>query len=344
MADSSSRYKKDGPPPRPKTPSRSAERGLLPDQRNFGRRVEKPDSLTEGQRSGFESMVIDDLGMGTGVEGMAKEPSDESTSPGGIDEKKTIIQAGPENPSLSFGHDRKLPFQAPYSQADVVSPGQKVEIKSQEVVAKLKDARLVLVHSPDSKQAATYRVLGHRLINSAKARIIIVSSAEDGDGKTTCAVNLAMALSECNRARVLLIEGNLRRPSMANLLGMKPPVCFAEQLVSHRENPRLPWVLAQIPSVWLHVAAVDPTRFVRPQIMDGTALEQGILQLRSTGYEYVVIDTPSVLGSADVNLIQDCTDGVLLTVWAGKSTSSALRKAAARLMPGKVLGIAMLEV
>src|SRR4051812_33115113 len=67
------------------------------------------------------------------------------------------------------------------------------------------DHRLILLRDPDSARAASFRVLRHRLEQRGNPRTIAVTSAEEGEGKTTCAANLAMALGECERARVLLV-------------------------------------------------------------------------------------------------------------------------------------------
>ncbi|HEU5058503.1 MAG TPA: hypothetical protein VFU21_18350, partial [Kofleriaceae bacterium] len=88
------------------------------------------------------------------------------------------------------------------------------------------DRRLVLVRDSDSPRAAAFRVLRHHLLEHGQPKVVAVSSARDREGKTTTAVNLALALAECGRARVLLIDGNLRRPELAGLFRFVPPWCF----------------------------------------------------------------------------------------------------------------------
>src|SRR5438477_583444 len=87
------------------------------------------------------------------------------------------------------------------------------------------DERLILVRDPDSARAASFRVLRHRLQEKGDPRVIAVTSAGPREGKTTCAVNLALALGECGRAKVLLIEANLWTPALAPLFGFMPPEC-----------------------------------------------------------------------------------------------------------------------
>ncbi|HXU69441.1 MAG TPA: CpsD/CapB family tyrosine-protein kinase [Polyangia bacterium] len=205
------------------------------------------------------------------------------------------------------------------------------------------DARLVMVRQPDSPQAASYRVLRHRLQERGDPRIIAVTSAGPKEGKTTCAVNLALALGECGRARVLLVEANLRSPSLAPLFGFMPPQCFSVQMQKHREKPADGWSVVEVFSEYLHVLAVEPSDRGRP-LLDGPAFANAIEALSQAGYEYIVLDTPPVLGTADVNLIEDSADGVLLTAWARTTPSQKLRQAIDQLVPSKVLGVTLLDV
>jgi Mrp family chromosome partitioning ATPase len=204
------------------------------------------------------------------------------------------------------------------------------------------DRRLVLVRDSDSVRAAAFRVLRHHILERGQPKVVAVSSANDREGKTTCAVNLALAMAECGRGRVLLVDGNLRRPELAGVFRFVPPWCFAEQLQVHREQPLLPWGVVEVRSMWLHVAAVNPRRDpgkVRDAPSFGIALER----LRLGPYDHIVIDCPTVLGGADVNLIQDAADGVLLVARKRATTVRDIRRAVEQLTPAKVLGTALLE-
>src|SRR5262249_4608672 len=166
------------------------------------------------------------------------------------------------------------------------------------------DPRLLMVGAPDSAAAASFRVLRHRLAERTGVKVILVTSPRAGEGKTTCAVNLALALGEAGRARVLLLEANLRCPSVARLLGFQPRMCIPGQLEIHKRDALAPWVAVECGIPWLHTIAVAPEAQSRP-LLDGPGLSQCIDGLRRAGYDYVVIDSPSILGSADVNLIEE---------------------------------------
>ena len=204
------------------------------------------------------------------------------------------------------------------------------------------DPRLILVREPDSVRAATFRVMRHRVAERGDPRVIAVTGPGARDGKTTTAANLALALSEFGRARVLLLEANLRAPQIAVLFGFLPPECFSVQLQRHRERPMDPWSIVEAFSPALHVLAVKPGETNRP-LLDAPAFAIAIDALLRVGYDYIVIDTPAVLGSADVNLIEDYVDAIILTARSGRTLGRSLRAAVEQLSPRKLLGIMLLD-
>src|SRR5258708_5427637 len=111
------------------------------------------------------------------------------------------------------------------------------------------DARCVLLRSPTSPQARKYRLLRHRLHGNSDPRVIVVSSAGPAEGKTTCAINLALAIAEDTMARVLLVEANPLRPSFAEVFALKSPSSLNM------------WTLSAVSGTWpVAVANVAATR------------------------------------------------------------------------------------
>jgi Mrp family chromosome partitioning ATPase len=223
--------------------------------------------------------------------------------------------------------------------ADPTSSSQRVRVHQLAAPEPI-DPRLFMLRAPDSPAAAAFRVLRHRLAERA-ARVLVVTSAVRGEGKSLCALNLALALGEAGRARVLLIEANFRRPVLATLLGFRPPVCFSEQLDAHHTYPMQPWSVVENVTPTLHTMAMAPDVAARP-FVDGPALTQCLEQLREASYDYILLDCAAVLGAADVNLVADAVDGVLLTTWAGRSRARDLRAAVTQLGSEKLVGVAVL--
>lgn len=204
------------------------------------------------------------------------------------------------------------------------------------------DPRLILLTAPESVSAASFRVLRHRLEERGKPRILAITSAKSGEGKTTLAANLALALGEYGRARVLLVEANLRTPVLAALFGFAPPEGFVAQLERHKRSPLEPWWVVEVESS-LHVLAAHPKSDGDGRsLLDAPAFGLVMEAISRAGYDYIVLDTPPVLGSADVNLVQDWADGVLLSAWARRTSSRAIRQCLDQLAPAKIVGLALL--
>jgi Mrp family chromosome partitioning ATPase len=78
-------------------------------------------------------------------------------------------------------------------------------------------------------------------------------------------------------------------------------------------------------------------------LLDTVAFAGAMEALRRSAYDHVVVDTPAVLGSAEVNIVSDSVDGVLLTTWSGRSRARELRETIAQLTARKILGVIHIE-
>jgi Mrp family chromosome partitioning ATPase len=260
-----------------------------------------------------------------------------------VDNPLASLKAEPA--SLLFGKPTvelmPVPGGLPVVAKSMAQPPQ-IDLTQHHLPDERPDGRLTLVIDPDSDRAAQFRVLRHHLLEVGRPQCVVVSSPNRGEGKTTAALNLALALAECGRARVLLAETHVHRPALAQILRFVPPWCFAEQLATHRGQPMMPWSLVDIPSMWLHVAAINP-RIDKSQLLDGPAFAIAMERLRAANYDHIIIDAPPVLGSADVNLLADAADTVLLAVSARKTTARDLRRAIDQLGASKVVGTVLME-
>ena len=202
------------------------------------------------------------------------------------------------------------------------------------------DRRLVMLHNPGSAQARSYRLLQHQLFAQGDPHVIAVTSAGPGEGKTTCAANLALALSEAALARVLLVDANLPRPGIAGLFCFEPSDSFMIKLL-RSEDSAPPFGVASIGGIGLQLAALQ-LGATQGKRLDRVLFAEAIRGLRSA-YDYIVIDAASVLESADANSVSQCADGVVLAVRAGKSRKSSVVRALRQLEPARVVGSVLLD-
>jgi len=203
------------------------------------------------------------------------------------------------------------------------------------------DPRAAILRNPLSARAASFRVLRHRLAERGDPKVILVTSALDGEGKTTCALNLALALAESGRHRVLLLEANTRRPALASLLGFAPPACFLEQLTQRRTDPARSWKVAQLPTHDLDVLAAQARSEPRAP-MHGPTLIAALASLRAA-YDYTVVDTSSIITGLDVPVAEDAADGLVLTARTRQTRGRDLKIALGRVGVARVLGVALID-
>ena len=157
-------------------------------------------------------------------------------------------------------------------------PDTRVSMECIELGSKL-DPRLTLLAAPESAQAKAFRILRHRLAKRADPRLIAVTSAERGEGKTTCAVNLALALAEETLTRVLLFEANVRQPALARLFGFEPRECLSSQM-ARLHGPTRGYHIAAVAGTRLCVAAMSPD-LAKGARLDRFLLSVALSELRS---------------------------------------------------------------
>lgn len=204
------------------------------------------------------------------------------------------------------------------------------------------DSHLVCFLKPDSFEADQYRMLRYaveRACPSEGSRVIAVTSAMSGEGKTLTSVNLAGTIAKTGQARVLIIDADLRRPAVARVLG-RAHVHRGWGLVDAILDRRLS--LEQI--AWnLEPYNVSVVTARRPQsdtyeLLSCDRFGDLVREARQR-YDYIVIDTPPVLPAADSRLLGKWIDGYMVVVAADKTPRKLLEETFALLGPDKILGI-----
>lgn len=178
------------------------------------------------------------------------------------------------------------------------------------------------LHAPLSVEAETYRTIRASLLVTAEnldAKVIMISSPEPGDGKTTLASNLSVALAQSGN-RVLLIDGDLRRPTVHRMFRIAQDDGLSEVLSG---NVSLQDVIR--PSVVDHLSIVTTGKPPGnpAEILSSPRLQQVIEEARKQ-FDYILVDAPPMLAVSDPCVIARHTDGVLLVVRLNKNTRTAL--------------------
>jgi capsular exopolysaccharide synthesis family protein len=203
------------------------------------------------------------------------------------------------------------------------------------------DSHLVSLVAPAGLEAEQYRALRHLVEQRHKAgdlSVIAVSSPGVGDGKTTTAINLAGALAQASDAAVLLVEADLRRPSIGPLLGFEDS--RSAGLVDAILDPRM--ALADIvhprPPYNLNVVLAGQAPASPYEVLQSPRLG-ALLEEARQQYDYIVLDTPPLAPVQDARVVARWVDGIVLVVAADHTPRALLEAALDTLEPGKVLGL-----
>jgi succinoglycan biosynthesis transport protein ExoP len=171
------------------------------------------------------------------------------------------------------------------------------------------------------------------LCRRREARCVAVTSAGPGEGKSTLAVGLAAAMAQDRSQRILLIEADLRRPSLARMLGLAPAKGLGDWLGGQADY--LPVRRVEPAGFFLLVAG--QTALEQPETLGSTRMG-AFLGAARTLFDFVLLDAMPLLPVADAVLIQDLVDGFVCVVRARKTPRAALLAALDRLHPDRVLG------
>src|SRR3984885_11952710 len=162
------------------------------------------------------------------------------------------------------------------------------------------------------------------LLSTAKhpPKTLLVTSAKGGEGKTTVAANLAVSLAQLGE-KVLLIDADLRRPSLHNFFGI-PNTCGLVNFLTG--NPDWQSLLSHSAPVGLSVLPSGP---IPPNPADLLSSEYmpALIREASKEYKFIVLDSPPLLNLADSRILATLVDGVILVVGGGITPRELVHRA-----------------
>lgn len=167
-------------------------------------------------------------------------------------------------------------------------------------------------------------------------RSIMVTSAVPGDGKTLTAVNLALVLAESYRYNVLLVDADLRRPSIPNIVDLGHGTGLSEALRAATEQklalapitPRLTLLPAGQPIANSIEALTSPRM-------------REILDEAIARYDWVILDAPPVGLTTDARLLTQMVGGTLFVIHAGQTQHADIQRAIDLLGREQILGVVL---
>ncbi len=225
-----------------------------------------------------------------------------------------------------------LPFEgASMPAARVKSPGWFARLFGAEIDKRLEapndvNKRRIALLQPDSYVAEQYRSLRGRLDSLASQRplkTVAVISANAGEGKSTCAVNLAVVSAMGVGRSVLLVDCDLRRPKIHTTLGISPQLGVAEILLN---KATLDEAILKPDGVNLDVLSVRSVPPNPSELLASPEMRQ-LIEEAASRYDRVILDTPACLGLPDAKTISELCDGLVMVVRAGITAEEEVRAA-----------------
>ncbi|MFC3792998.1 GumC family protein [Sphingobium agri] len=181
----------------------------------------------------------------------------------------------------------------------------------------------------DKPAAETYVPIASSLLLASSAGLpksILVSSAQEGEGKSSTVHALALALAKLDR-KVLVIDADMRRPRQHGLFGITPDRGLSE-VMTGQAKPEDVTVQSGIPGVSLLPSGAIPPN--PAELLSTSALDVLLANVQG-GYDTVLIDAPPILGVPDTSLLAAKAEAAVLIVEWGRNHHGGLRVAVDRL-------------
>ncbi len=198
-------------------------------------------------------------------------------------------------------------------------------------------SELVCVTDEESLAAEKFRFLSVRLRHLQQKhplKRVLITSAMAEEGKSLVAANLACALARKQQQKVLLVEGDLRRPSLAKKFGLGKIPGLSELL---QGKPDTAMNIHQLESLgfWILPAGSPPRDAL--ELMQSGKLS-ALMDNLGAWFDWIVIDSPPVLPLGDTSVWMRLADGILFVTRPGKTTKRQLQRGLEAVEQPKVIG------
>ena len=249
--------------------------------------------------------------------------------------KTAPVGAGPALPLIAAGPTAGESAEAPLSRPVVSGPPDETFNR----IASIYEGKTVVEAEIAPQSREQYRRLAaslHHAQATHGTKVVMVTSALVGEGKTLTASNVALTLSQSYQKQVLLVDADLRRPSLQAVFGIRPGPGLTEGLTSeseqavpvHQVSPRLGILQAGRPTS-------DPMAALTSERM-----QRLINEARKT-FDWIIIDTPPVALLTDASLASSMTDGAIIVVKSGHTPYELVERAVTAIGRERTLGVVL---
>lgn len=202
--------------------------------------------------------------------------------------------------------------------------------------------RLMILRDPEGSIANKYRMLDFKLRQIAEqrpVRTVALTAPQPGSGTSLTALNLALIRAESPHIRVALVDLDLRHPSLAASMGVHPTPSLLDLLEG---KASLEQVLVRLGDTQCYLLPGGENNDKASRLYKSPALTQIFARLYEL-FDLVVMDLPSVIPRADINLVNPLIDAIVMVVAAGRTQGPSLRQATEMIDKEKLIGVVLNE-
>src|SRR5215472_16730352 len=202
---------------------------------------------------------------------------------------------------------------------------------------------LITHKRPQSQIAESFRSLRTSILLSgsfkSRPKVLLITSALPKEGKSSTSVNLAIVLAQ-KGSRVLLVDGDMRRPTLHRVLGVSREVGLSSLLDGTAAEEKVILPAPDFPNLFVLPAGPSPSNPV--ELLDSDPLRNLLNRWRDE-YDYVIIDSPPTLSLTDAVVVSPETDAVVMVIRSGETTKDAVRRTRDTLLQvnARIIGIVM---
>lgn len=207
-------------------------------------------------------------------------------------------------------------------------------------ISPLPNSKLLSLTDTESLAAEKFRFFGVRLRQLQQVRAfkkVLITSSIPEEGKSMICANLAVILARKKRQKVLLLEGDLRRPVLPGRLGLGRLNGLSEWLQGESESIPDIYHLEGL-NLWLLPAGHAPEN---PLEMMQSGRLQGLMDELTAWFDWILIDSPPVLPLADTSIWMRLADGIILVAREGTTEKRQLRRGLEVVDQTKLLGVVL---
>jgi capsular exopolysaccharide synthesis family protein len=273
---------------------------VAPEMFQNGSKIGKPSSASKGQNEPATGMALLDNRINTAG--------------------ATLDAAGP---TRSIEQQKRLP-----------------EFSSWNVEIERVEPRLVAITQPHSNYCEEYRSLRTHILHKTQRKglkSIVVASTGANEGKSITALNLSWLLAQTDGVNALIIDVDLRNPSLTDYLGIETDRGLSDILT---EQATLKDSIIRLQPAGLHLLPGGQAMSNVAELISGPKFKDIIAEAREM-FDYVIIDAPPLSIFTDATVLINHADGALFVVRAGKAKYSAVDRVLEQLPREKMLGVVL---